>query len=52
MARCIFVPFISRKQNESDMDDLIILIISIITLVLLHWPEKTENKNQQTTSSQ
>ncbi len=33
------------------MNDLIILLLSIITLVLLHWPEKTENKNQQISST-
>ena len=47
MARHTFVPSFSRKQNESDMDDLIILIISIITLALLHWPEKTETKTSK-----
>ncbi len=34
------------------MDDLIILLLSIITLALLHWPEKTENKDQQTSSNE
>jgi hypothetical protein len=33
------------------MDDLL-LITSIIALVLLHWPEKRENKNHQTSSAE
>jgi hypothetical protein len=34
------------------MDDLIILIVSIIALVLLNWPEKMENKNHKATSTE